>query len=90
MAKKSKAPAGKWVETHRHDEAKRRNIPTAEYPSVIQRKPSKRCAWPTGAATATSTPSSPGEASEGRERGAHHARAEQVNAFREPWRERDR
>jgi adenine-specific DNA-methyltransferase len=38
MAKKSKAPAGKRVEAHRHDEAKRRNIPTAEYQSVIQKE----------------------------------------------------
>src|SRR5262245_30921875 len=38
MAKKSKVPAGKRVEAHRHDEAKRRNIPTAEYQSVIQKE----------------------------------------------------
>jgi adenine-specific DNA-methyltransferase len=38
MAKKSKAPAGKSVEAHRHPEAKRRNIPTAEYQSVIQKE----------------------------------------------------
>jgi adenine-specific DNA-methyltransferase len=38
MAKKGKAPAaGKSVEAHRHEEAKRRNIPTAEYQSVIQK-----------------------------------------------------
>jgi hypothetical protein len=34
MARKSKQPAGKRIETHRHEEAKRRNIPTAEYQSV--------------------------------------------------------
>src|SRR5262245_61464077 len=38
MARKSKPPAGKRVETLRHGEAKRRNIPTAEYQSVIQRE----------------------------------------------------
>jgi adenine-specific DNA-methyltransferase len=38
MAKKGKAPTGKSVEAHRHDEAKRRNIPTAEYQSVIQKE----------------------------------------------------
>ncbi len=38
MAKKGKAPAGKRIEAHRHEEAKRRNIPTAEYQSVIQKE----------------------------------------------------
>jgi adenine-specific DNA-methyltransferase len=38
MTKRSKAAAGKRVETLRHEEAKRRNIPTAEYQSVIQRE----------------------------------------------------
>src|SRR5262245_60431524 len=38
MAKKAKAPAGKSVEAHRHEEARRRNIPTAEYQSVIQKE----------------------------------------------------
>jgi len=36
MAKKGKTPAGKSVEAHRHEDEKRRNIPTAEYQSVIQ------------------------------------------------------
>ena len=34
MAKKPKAP--KAVETFKHDEASRMNIPTAEYQSVMQ------------------------------------------------------
>jgi adenine-specific DNA-methyltransferase len=38
MAKKAKAPGGKSVEALRHEEAKRRNIPTAEYQSVIQKE----------------------------------------------------
>jgi restriction endonuclease Mrr len=38
MARKGKPPAGKSVEAHRHNEAKRRNIPTAEYQSVIQKE----------------------------------------------------
>jgi len=38
MAKKGKPPAGKKIEAHRHAEAKRRNIPTAEYQSVIQKE----------------------------------------------------
>ena len=38
MARRGKAPAAKSVEAHRHDEAKRRNIPTAEYQSVIQKE----------------------------------------------------
>jgi len=38
MAKKAKPPAGKRIEAHRHAEAKRRNIPTAEYQSVIQKE----------------------------------------------------
>jgi adenine-specific DNA-methyltransferase len=35
VARKAKLPAGKSVEALRHEEAKRRNIPTAEYQSVI-------------------------------------------------------
>ena len=38
MAKKGKPPARKKIEAHRHAEAKRRNIPTAEYQSVIQKE----------------------------------------------------
>jgi adenine-specific DNA-methyltransferase len=38
MARKGTPPAGKSIEAHRHDEAKRRNIPTAEYQSVIQKE----------------------------------------------------
>jgi adenine-specific DNA-methyltransferase len=39
MARKAKPPTGKKsVETIRHAEAKRRNIPTAEYQSVIQKE----------------------------------------------------
>src|SRR5262249_21940111 len=34
MTKKAKPPATKLIETLRHKEAKRRNIPTAEYQSV--------------------------------------------------------
>jgi adenine-specific DNA-methyltransferase len=38
MPRKSKPTAGRRVEALRHEEAKRRNIPTAEYQSVIQRE----------------------------------------------------
>jgi adenine-specific DNA-methyltransferase len=38
MARKGKPPAGKKIEAHRHAEAKRRNIPTAEYQSVVQKE----------------------------------------------------
>ena len=38
MARKPKPPAGKSVEALRHEEATRRNIPTAEYQSVIQKE----------------------------------------------------
>ncbi len=38
MARKAKPPAGKSVEALQHKEAKRRNIPTAEYQSVIQKE----------------------------------------------------
>src|SRR5437762_13004615 len=38
MARKVKPPAGKSVETLKHEEAKRKNIPTAEYQSVIQKE----------------------------------------------------
>ena len=40
MARKAKPKpaAGKSVETLRHREARRRNIPTAEYQSVIQKE----------------------------------------------------
>ncbi|MGH7390673.1 MAG: DNA methyltransferase [Candidatus Rokuibacteriota bacterium] len=37
-ARKATPPAGKRVETLHHAEAKRRNIPTAEYQSVIQKE----------------------------------------------------
>ena len=37
MAKKGKTPAGKSVEAHRHEDEKRRNIPTAEYQSVVEK-----------------------------------------------------
>ena len=37
MAKKTKAPSSKIVETLRHDDSKRKNIPTAEYQSMVQR-----------------------------------------------------
>ncbi len=36
MAKAARKPAAKSVETLRHNEAKRRNIPTAEYQSVLE------------------------------------------------------
>ena len=38
MARKAKPAAAKSVETLRHEDAKRRNIPTAEYQSVIQKE----------------------------------------------------
>ncbi len=38
MARKAKPPAGKRIETLKHEEAKRKNIPTAEYQSVIQKE----------------------------------------------------
>jgi adenine-specific DNA-methyltransferase len=38
MAKKGKPQAGKRIEANRHAEARRRNIPTAEYQSVIQKE----------------------------------------------------
>ena len=41
MAKKSTAKTAKTVETLKHDEAKRKNIPTAEYQSVIQKEEQK-------------------------------------------------
>ena len=47
------------VETLKHDEAKRKNIPTAEYQSVMAGSSKSRCAWSTRAqspATATKEP----------------------------------
>src|SRR5437773_1619208 len=41
MAKKSTAKITKTVETLKHEEAKRKNIPTAEYQSVIQKEEEK-------------------------------------------------
>ena len=41
MAKKSAAKITKTVEALKHDEAKRKNIPTAEYQSVIQKEEEK-------------------------------------------------
>jgi len=38
MARKVKAPTGKTVEALRHEEATRRNIPTAEYQSVLEKE----------------------------------------------------
>ena len=39
MARKpTKTSAGKTVETLKHDEAKRKNIPTAEHQSVLQKE----------------------------------------------------
>ncbi len=38
MARKAKAPTGKTVEALRHEEATRRNIPTAEYQSVLEKE----------------------------------------------------
>src|SRR2546425_2056768 len=37
MAKKSNSKPAKTVESLKHDEAKRKNIPTAEYQSVLQK-----------------------------------------------------
>ena len=62
MAKKANQ-ATKTVETLKHDEAKRKNIPTAEYQSVLQKERAE--ARPRGLrarATATSTRSSSGAA----------------------------
>jgi len=50
MAKKTKKLT---VEALKHDEATRKNIPTAEYQSVMQNTSRTRCAYPTSAATAT-------------------------------------
>lgn len=41
MAKTVKKAAGKTVETLKHDEAKRKNIPTAEYQSVVEKEQQK-------------------------------------------------
>src|SRR5687768_18476984 len=41
MAKKSTAKTAKTVEALKHDEARRKNIPTAEYQSVIQKEEEK-------------------------------------------------
>jgi adenine-specific DNA-methyltransferase len=38
MARKAKPPAAKTVEALRHEEARRRNIPTAEYQSVLEKE----------------------------------------------------
>jgi adenine-specific DNA-methyltransferase len=38
MAKKSNSKNTKTVVTLKHDEATRKNIPTAEYPSVMQKE----------------------------------------------------
>jgi len=38
MARKATPPAAKRIETLKHEEAKRKNIPTAEYQSVIQKE----------------------------------------------------
>jgi adenine-specific DNA-methyltransferase len=38
MAKAAKKPVGKSVEILKHDEAKRKNIPTAEYQSVLEQE----------------------------------------------------
>ncbi|MDP3766439.1 MAG: ABC transporter substrate-binding protein, partial [Dehalococcoidia bacterium] len=38
MARKAKPPTGKTVEALRHEEATRRNIPTAEYQSVLEKE----------------------------------------------------
>jgi adenine-specific DNA-methyltransferase len=38
MAKAAMKPVGKSVETLKHDEAKRKNIPTAEYQSVLEQE----------------------------------------------------
>ena len=45
MPKKAKSPAGKRVEALRHEEAKRRNIPTAEYQSVVQKEAEPGASW---------------------------------------------
>ncbi len=37
MPRNPKRPTAKTVEALRHEEAKRRNIPTAEYPSVLEK-----------------------------------------------------
>ena len=53
MAKKQ--PTAKTVEALKHEEAKRKNIPTAEYQSVLRRLSRVLSVWPTSAAIATST-----------------------------------
>ena len=53
MAKKQ--PTAKTVETLKHDEATRKNIPTAEYQSVLQKNEQSPVRVPMSAATATST-----------------------------------
>ena len=71
MAKKNST--GKTVETLKHDEATRKNIPTAEYQSVMQKNEQDPMRVPTSvaqlgsttrssAATATSTRNSSGAA----------------------------
>ena len=59
MAKKPQNP--KTVETLKHDEAKRKNIPTAEYQSVLE-KDEQKPARVAIRATPTSIPSSSGAA----------------------------
>jgi hypothetical protein len=62
MARKAKSTAGKSVESLRHQEAKRRNIPTAEYQSVIKKETEQPLRASTSGATETSPRSSSGAA----------------------------
>ena len=48
-------PTPKAVEALKHDEAKRKNIPTAEYQSVLEKADETPCASPTSATTVTWT-----------------------------------
>ena len=57
-----KPAAKKTVEALNHDEATRKNIPTAEYQSVLQKNEQEPVKVAYQRATATSTPSSSGAA----------------------------
>ena len=56
MPRAKKSKSGKSVETLRHEDASRTNIPTAEYQSMVRDRRSRSpSAWPTRGATATWT-----------------------------------
>ena len=62
MAKKTNSRPPKTVETLTHDEAKRKNIPTAEYQSVVRRRSRAQVRLQYAAQYATSIRSSSGAA----------------------------